>query len=113
MLNEGSWVNIGTVVIMALIGAFLRFKQKSERADILKETDERLEKRVVILAMELSALKERQTNQDCQIAVMASNMKTILKSLEDIKDLIKEKDLRYSDNFKMLYDRLDNKKDKE
>ena len=52
MLSESSWVSIGTVILMALITAFMRFKQKSERADMIQEIDERVDKRATKIDMD-------------------------------------------------------------
>ena len=101
MLSESSWVNIGTIILMALITAVMRLKAKSDKADMKAEIDNRvkpLEAKVNVLT----------TDQ----IISQNNYIGISQSLNEIKDLIKEKDSKNTDNFNRIYEKLDTKQDK-
>lgn len=120
MLSESSWVSIGTVILMALITAFMRFKQKSERADMIQEIDERVDKRATKIDMDfdelkkdtIEPLKEKVSKISTDQTITANSLQGIDKGLDEIKELIKEKDSKNTTNFNRIYEKLDTKQDK-
>ncbi len=96
-MTSGEWIGIVSVGAPLII-AVLTFAFK---AKILSEVNTKmkpLEDKVVKL----------ENNQN----LLQSKMDTILDGLRDIKELIKEKDQKNTDNFKIIYDKLDKKQDK-
>ncbi len=141
-LAESSYVSIGLLVFPALIGLFLSYKQRADKADTMKSVDKKLDKKIaeelkpIIKTMEeyerdikelrkdeLEPIKKNINNIMREQDVMNTILSTLVKTLDrnheesnrnhlEIKEIMKERDRSYKENFLLLFEKLDKKVDK-
>lgn len=130
-LAESSYVTIGLFVFPLIIGLFLRYKQRAENADTMKEVDKIIadELKPIIKTMEeyerdikelrkdeLEPIKTSINNimreQDVMNNILNTLVSTLDKNHTEIKDILKDRDRSYKENFLLLFDKLDGKQDK-
>ena len=93
------------IPILSILWFAMRSKIMNAVYEILKPRDEK--------ALEIEKKADKNTND---IKHINDNFKMLMDSMKDnhneMKELIKEKDQKYTDNFKFIYDKLDKKADK-
>lgn len=130
-LAEASWVEIGLVVIPLLItgmGILIIYKAK---ADIMETVNKNIaeELKPVIKAVEECEVDIKELRKDeiepikkdindikRDTDVMNATLNTLVLTLDknhtEIKDISRERDRSYKENFLLLFEKLDNKQDK-
>lgn len=130
-LAEASWVEIGLVVIPLLItgmGILIIYKAK---ADIMETVNKNIaeELKPVIKAVEECEVDIKELRKDeiepikkdindikRDTDVMNATLNTLVLTLDknhtEIKDILRERDRSYKENFLLLFEKLDNKQDK-
>ena len=141
-LAESSYISIGLFVFPALIGLFLGYKQRADKADTMKSVDKKFDKKLaeelkpLIKAQEEfeSDLKELRKDelepikqninilmreQDVMNTILSTLVKTLDRNHEEsnrnhleIKEIMKDRDRSYKENFLLLFEKLDKKVDK-
>jgi len=96
-MSSGEWIGIVSIGAPLII-AVLTFAFK---AKILSEVNTKMK-----------PLEDKVIQLESNQTLLQSKMDTILDGLKDIKELIKEKDQKNTDNFKIIYNKLDQKADK-
>jgi len=130
-LSEGSWVSIGTVVIMALITAFMRFKAKADTADTMKTVDKKISSDLIPVIKkiddhekdfkefkreEIEPLKADVASIKSEQSVMNSVLENITKTLdknhEEMKELYREQNKQNRSQFKDIWKTVNTKEDR-
>lgn len=100
-LSEGSSVAIGLGVIPILIGSFVMYKAKSDKADIMTSVDEKIEEKIAPVERKLEKHEEVINQIVTKQSVIDVKIDVIGENVTDIKKLIGK-----------IFDVLDSKKDK-
>lgn len=141
-LAESSYITIGLVAFPAFIGLFLGYKQRADKADTMKSVDKKLDKKLadelkpIIKSMdeyerdikelrkdELEPIKQNinilMREQDVMNTILSTLVKTLDRNHEEsnrnhleIKEIMKERDRSYKENFLLLFEKLERKVDK-
>jgi len=141
-LAESSYITIGLFVFPALIGLFLGYKQRADTALVDKKIDKKVDKKLaealkpIIKAQEdfdsdLKELKKDELEpikkninilmreQDVMNTILSTLVKTLDRNHEEsnrnhleIKEIMKDRDRSYKENFLLLFEKLDKKVDK-
>jgi len=140
-MAEGSTVDLilgGLAFFIAAICLFLRLKAKSDKTDIMVEVDNKIAKEnaPIIKRMDKTDedfkifkrddiepikhdLNDVKRDRDVTQAILDTLVKTIErnhqesnKNHEELKEIMKERDRSYKENFLLLFKKLDSKVDK-
>lgn len=140
-LVEGSWVDIGIALAGAAIvalGTFIYLKIKSVKQDFMVDVDKKIDEKIEPIKSsmkdyekdikelkkdELEPIKKDINDIKREQDVMNSILGTLVKTLDrnheesnrnhlEIKELMKDRDRSYKENFLLLFEKLDKKQDK-
>ena len=137
-ISEGSWVDIGVVVVPIILlglGTFAYLKIKSKiMVDVKKEIDEEiapLKKSMDDYERDIKELKKDELEpikkdindikreQDVMNSILSTLVKTLDRNHEEasrnhleIKELMRDRDKSHKENFILLFEKLDKKQDK-
>lgn len=107
-LVEGSWVNAALGIMSLFIGAiglYVKLKTKSDKTDIMDAVRE-----------EVKPLKKDIIELQRDKAVMNNTLQTLVSAIAsnhaEIKDIMRERDKSYKENFLLLFNKIDTKQDK-
>jgi len=107
-LSEGSGVEIALGAMALFIGAiglYVKLKTKADKADIMGAVRE-----------EIEPIKQDIIDIQQKSAVMSNVLETLVKTIDnnhtEIKDILRERDRSYKENFMLLFEKLDSKQDK-
>ena len=133
-ISEGSWVDIGLVVVPMLLmalGAFIFYKIKSVKQDIMIDVDKKIDNKIKPIEKsmddyerdikelkkdELEPIKKDINDIKREQDVMNSILSTLVKTLDrnhiEIKEIMKDRERNYKENFILLFEKIDKKQDK-
>ena len=130
-ISEASLVDIGVVVVPIILlglGTFAYMKIKSKiMVDVKKEINEEiapLKKSMDDYETDIKELKKDELEpikkdindikreQDVMNSILNTLVKTLDRNHDEIKELMKDRDRSYKENFILLFDKLDKKQDK-
>lgn len=140
-LSEGSGVDLilgAMALFIGAIGLYVKLKTKADKADTMKEVDKKLteELKPIIKSMEeyerdikelrkdeLEPIKQNinilMREQDVMNTILSTLVKTLDRNHEEsnrnhieIKEIMKERDRSYKENFLLLFEKLERKVDK-